>query len=127
MATILEEIQAKYPIVTDDARNIAEALAMASGTGGRGAGAIADNLNAYVLITIDANGGSGEQSFTFPAKALIVFPECTITPPEGKVFDYYCASSGGVVSDNQKIYPNTTSKVMVSSDKTYYAIWKDAE
>ena len=44
--TILEKLQEKYSPACDDARNIAEAMAMAHGTGGRGAGAIADQFPA---------------------------------------------------------------------------------
>lgn len=46
--TILEKLQAKYPNATgiNDARNIAEAVACINGTGGRGAGAIADKFPA---------------------------------------------------------------------------------
>ena len=44
--TILEKLQEKYANVTgiDDARNIAEAVGAINGTGGRGAGAIADQI-----------------------------------------------------------------------------------
>ena len=44
--TILERIQERYPGKADDARNIAEALAMAYSNGGRGAGAISDQFPA---------------------------------------------------------------------------------
>ena len=47
MATILETLQETFPDIEgiDDARNIAEALAIIGGTGSRGANAIADNIN----------------------------------------------------------------------------------
>ncbi|MBO6310040.1 MAG: hypothetical protein J6N70_14660 [Oribacterium sp.] len=46
--TILEKLQEEYSEVEgiDDARNIAEAVACINGTGGRGAGAIADKFPA---------------------------------------------------------------------------------
>ena len=44
--TILEKLQEKYPNAEgiDDARNIAEAVGAINGTGGRGANAIADQV-----------------------------------------------------------------------------------
>ena len=44
--TILEKLQEKYPNAEgiNDARNIAEAVACVSGKGGRGANAIADQI-----------------------------------------------------------------------------------
>lgn len=55
--TILEKLQEKYPKATgiNDARNIAEAVAAINGTGGRGAGAIADK---FPVITEDEEEGS---------------------------------------------------------------------
>lgn len=54
--TILEKLQDKYSSTEgiDDARNIAEAVAYINGVGGRGAGAIADQ------ISVDAEEESGE-------------------------------------------------------------------
>lgn len=48
--TILEKLKEKYPNAEgiNDARNIAEAVAAINGTGGRGANAIADQVEAVV-------------------------------------------------------------------------------
>lgn len=47
--TILEKLKGKYPNAEgiNDARNIAEAVAVINGTGGRGANAIADQIEPF--------------------------------------------------------------------------------
>ena len=59
--TILEKLQEKYSTVTgiDDARNIAEAVAAINGVGGRGAGAIADQIEISYTVSFDAGLGTG--------------------------------------------------------------------
>jgi hypothetical protein len=126
--TILEKLQEKYPNAEgiDDARNIAEAVACINETGGRGANAIADVAVKYIMITIKPNGGDGTQKFRVVKDLAIVWPSCTITPPEGKIIDYYCANNIGADSEAQKMYPGAT-KGIAGIDMVMYAIWKDAE
>ena len=120
--TILERIQEKYPGITDDARNIAEALGMAFGTGGRGSGAISDVMNSYINVTLDPNGGEGTVIVDRAVKeGYYKVPPCPFTPPEGKVFSVW----------NTSTTPGQRTKkpgdlVMVAVDFTYYAIWVDA-
>lgn len=128
MATILERIQEKYPGVADDARNIAEAVGMAFGTGGRGAGNIADNLYSNISVTFDPNDGTGT---AFSVKYIkqargYKIPECPFTPPEGKVFDYWYTNAAGGAPEIQQVRPGffLTS---FSNDKLFYAIYKDVE
>ena len=125
--TILERIQEKYPGTTDDARNIAEAVAMAFDTGGRGAGSIVDNLYHDILVTFDPNGGTGTAfSVKYIEKASgYQIPECPFTPPEGKVFDYWYTNAAGGASASQQVRPGFF-KTSFARDMLFYAIWKDA-
>ena len=126
MATILERIQERYPGQADDARNIAEAMAMVCGSGGRGAGAIADNVwNSYQIYYMINVSGS-----TVPPEYRVV-PEgwefdLTLTPesfgwtaPEGKSFAGW-GSYGGATEPIEAPFYATNSKQV-------YAIWVDAE
>ena len=128
--TILERIQEKYPGTTDDARNIAEALGMAFGTGGRGSGAIKDVLYGDFDMIFDPNGGEGE---AFSIKLVtgvtgVTFPECPFTPPEGKVFDYWCMDKNGTNRESSKFRPGfVPGTYAVDVAVTEYAIYKDAE
>lgn len=128
MATILEKLQEKYPYATADARNIAEALGMINGTGGRGSGSISDVMVKYVTVTFQPNGGSGEP-FTMKHAANgygVEFPACPFDPPEGKVFDYWCVSYEGSATENAKFRPGVANTNRINVDTTFYAIWKDA-
>lgn len=129
MATILERIQEKYPYVTADARNIAEALGMVNGTGGRGSGNIADVMNAYVNATFQPNGGTGDAfDVAYVRKgAGIKMPICPFTPPEGKTFDYWCHLESGTDEEGFKFRPGVPNMLSLGTSKTFYAIWKDAE
>lgn len=129
MATILEKIQEKYPYATADARNIAEALGMINGTGGRGSGNIADVMNAYVNITFQPNGGTGDAFDVTYVKtgSGLEMPICPFTPQEGKAFDYWCASESGSDDDAMKFRPGVPNTLTVRTPRSFYAIWKDAE
>ena len=124
--TILERIQDKYGSVCDDARNIAEALAMANYTGGRGAGAISDNI--YTIVKVyyfrgTATGGSANhtrnQSIIDPVNLSAPSEDAGWNPPYGKVFGGWSASAGGDIIDEP--FYATTSQVSL------YAVWVDAE
>lgn len=129
--TILEKLQEKYPYAEgiNDARNIAEAVGAIFSTSGRGANAIADVINDYVLITFEPNTGTGVAFSIIAVKqsAGIVFPTCPFTPPEGKQFDYWYINTDGTDKENAKYRPGKTNYVGLGADKTLYAIWKDAE
>ena len=126
--TILEKLQEKYPYVTTDARNIAEALGMINGTGGRGSGNIADVMNAYVNITFQPNGGTGDAFDVAYVKAGsgLEMPICPFTPPEGKTFDYWCASESGSVDESMQYRPGISNTLTIRAPRSFYAIWKDA-
>lgn len=130
MATILEKIQEKYPGVTDDARNIAEALGMVNGTGGRGSGNIADVMNTYVTLTFNPNEGTGQSFGMDVVKGASGFipPACPFTPPESKVFDFwYDQADASGAQDTDKMYPGQLHNSSFNADQNLYAIWKDAE
>ena len=66
-------------------------------------------------VTFDANGGSGTMpQMTVKEGEKLTLPECTFTPPEGKVFDRWIAGNPG-------------EKVDVGGDSIIRAFWKDAE
>ena len=125
--TILERIQERYTGRADDARNIAEAVGMVFGTGGRGAGAIVDVLYQDSILTFDANGGTGSMApMTFAFGSRPMFPECAFTPPEGKTFSYWNLKADG--SADNHYMPGARPNGGFSADAiTLYAIWVDAE
>ncbi|MDO4536774.1 MAG: InlB B-repeat-containing protein, partial [Coriobacteriales bacterium] len=66
-----------------------------------------------VTISFDANGGSGTMDpITVNSGESFVLPECTFTPPEGKVFNSWNLGKPG-------------STVSVPIDTTLKAWWKD--
>lgn len=66
----------------------------------------------------DANGGTGTMDpITVNEEGYYVLPDCTFTPPEGKVFDYW--DCDGLFNPGDSVYP--------SENHTYTAIWKDKE
>ena len=68
-------------------------------------------------ITFDANGGTGTmESATCNVGSQYILPECTFTPPSGKMFD--CWSVGG----SKK---TAGSKVTVPVNTTVKAQWED--
>ena len=120
--TILEKLQEKYPNATgiDDARNIAEAVACINGTGGRGAGAIADHIRKQFTISFNLNGGSGTTpaSVTKAEGLVIALPDGTgLTPVVGKeeLLGWGDAADATTYSMTHE----------VTEDATLYAIWGD--
>ena len=70
---------------------------------------------ATYTVTFDANGGSGTMpTMTVQEGEKLTLPECTFTPPEGKVFDRWIAGNPG-------------EQVDVGGDSIIRAFWKDAE
>ena len=66
-------------------------------------------------VTFDANGGSGTMpQMTVKEGEKLTLPECSFTPPEGKVFDRWIAGNPG-------------EKVDVGGDSVIRAFWKDTE
>ena len=122
--TILEKLQEKYPEAKgiNDARNIAEAVAAINGTGGRGAGAIADHIRKQFTITYSANGGTGTiDAVTVSEGMSVTLSDGTgLTAPENKEFAGWGSTSLAEEADIESPYT-------VTEDVTLYAIWKDAE
>lgn len=119
--TILERIQERYPGVADDARNIAEAMAMVCGTGGRGAGAIADNvwkiITSYFLPGDGTGAAFARQSAVINPVDLSDPPERKFTPPTGKVFAGWGLNTAPEVKIESPYYTET--------NPTFVAIWVD--
>ena len=70
-------------------------------------------------VTYHANGGSGTMANeTFEAGTKLFLPECTFTPPGGKVFK--CWSIDGIEK-------NAGSKITVNKNLQVLAIWQDSE
>ena len=70
---------------------------------------------ATYTVTFDANGGSGSMpTMTVKEGEKLTLPECTFTPPEGKVFDRWIAGKPG-------------GQVDVGGDSIIRALWKDSE
>ena len=123
MATILERIQEKYPNAEgiNDARNIAEALACLSDTGGRGANAIADHIwQTHELHYVNNGGGGASYTKVYaPITPVDLNPPENITPPEGKRF-YGWGLTGDATEAVEAPY-------YISENSALYAIWVDAE
>ena len=128
--TILEKLQEKYHNSEgiDDARNIAEALACATNSGGRGAGAIADHLGEAVLLIYNRNGATGSnRTFNHLAAAPISLLKDPCTKfgwaaPAGKIFAGWGTTSDATTPLTDPVYAKD-----LPSGATLYAIWKDAE
>ncbi len=66
------------------------------------------------IISFDANGGSGTMAdVNVAAGDKLTLPECTFTPPEGKVFDKWIAGAPG-------------DEVEITANSVITAIWKNA-
>lgn len=121
--TILERIQDKYPDVEgiNDARNIAEALACISRTGGRGANAIADHIwQTYELHYINAGGqGASYTKVYAPITPVDLDPPESILPPEGKHF-YGWGLTGDATEAVEPPY-------YITKNSALYALWVDNE
>lgn len=119
--TILEKLQEKYPNVEgiDDARNIAEAVACINGTGGRGAGAIADHIWPLYTLTYDANGGTGtiDPVTAAPIVEITLNDGSDLTAPENKMF-----AGWGTTNDATEA---VEGPIKIDEDTTLYAIWQD--
>ena len=73
-----------------------------------------------VLISIDANGGTGVMSAFYTTKNIAcTLPVCSFTAPEGKVFDKWAIGSA---DSSVKIEAN--KYYAFSADTTIYATWK---
>ena len=124
MATILEKLQEKYPNAKgiDDARNIAEAVAAINGVGGRGAGAIADQIEISYTVSFDAGLGTGSiDSMTGTRITPIALPDGSdLTAPEGYEF-------AGWATESDATKPDVTSPYTPTEDITLYAIYTEIE
>lgn len=122
MNTILDKLVEKYPEVEgiNDARNIAEALAMINGVGGRGAGAIADQIEISYTVSFDAGDGTGTiESMTGTYITPITLPDGSdLTPPTDKVF-------AGWATTDDATEPNVRSPYTPAADVTLYAVYVD--
>ena len=122
--TILEKLQDKYSSVAgiDDARNIAEAVGYINGTGGRGAGAIADQIEISYTVSFDAGLGTGSiDSMTGTYITPITLPDGSdLTAPE----DYEFA---GWATESDATEPDVTSPYTPTEDITLYAIYTEIE
>lgn len=120
--TILEQIRAKYPDAEgiNEARNIAEAMACVNGTGGRGAGNIADHTWPLYTLTFNLNGGSGTADpITAAPITPVTIPGGTgLTPAAGKE-----AFLGWGLEDDATEF--VTGTMLLAEDTTLYAIWGD--
>lgn len=127
--TILEKLQEMYPYYDgiNDARNIAEAVACVSFSGGRGAGAIADHLGELESVPYNRNGATGGDVFL---KHLVGAPfklyndPCTDfnwTAPEGKIFAGWGVDEHATTPLTNPVYAKDLPR------HALYAIWKDAE
>ena len=73
----------------------------------------------YHSVTFNVNGGTGEQDndgSLIPDGSSFELPECTLTAPEGKEFDYWEVDGGTY---------NPGDFITMDSDKTIKAVWKD--
>ena len=131
--TILEKLQEKYPyaIGIKDARNIAEAVACISNSGGRGAGAIADHLGELEKASYRRNGATGGNDnilidHLVGAPINLYKDPCTKfywTAPEGKIFAGWGATDDATTPLTNPVY----AKDLPRRTALLYAIWKDAE
>ena len=127
--TILEKLQEQYPGAPGikDARNIAEAVACISSSGGRGAGAIADHLGELESVPYKRSGATGNDIYIkrlAGAQINLYNDPCTIfnwTAPEGKIFAGWSARPNETTPLTDPVYMKDLPL------QALYAIWKDAE
>ena len=73
----------------------------------------------FCTVTFDPNGGSGEMEPVYVEKgSTYTLPDCTFTPPSGKVFDRWAV--------NGTISFGTITAITVKEDTVLEAIWKNA-
>ena len=122
MNTILDKLVDKYPNATgiNDARNIAEAVAAINGVGGRGANAIADQIEISYTVSFDAGLGSGTiDSMVGTYLTPITLPDGTdLTPPSDTEFV-------GWATESDATEPDVTSPYTPTADITLYAVYAD--
>lgn len=121
--SILDRLVEKYPNAEgiNDARNIAEAVACINGVGGRGAGAIADQIAIQVTLTYDVNGGTGSiDPVTVPKGTAVMLNNGSglTSPSLDKVFNGWAITS---TADTASV--SLAEPYIVSEDVTLYAVW----
>lgn len=136
MATILEKLQEQYPTAPgiDDARNIAEAMACITRTGGRGTGSIADTIKDHYTIKYDPNGLEGEPVVkTHPfVNGVCTYDFLAIDQVPWEIPDGKTIVWGAAPNATTGINPGQHSTRYLYSDSTVvrfitlYAILKDA-
>ena len=122
--SILDKLVEKYPNAEgiNDARNIAEAVAAINGVGGRGANAIADQIEISYTVSFDAGLGTGSiDSMTGTYITPITLPDGSdLTAPEGYEF-------AGWATESDATEPDVTSPYTPTEDITLYAIYTEIE
>ena len=120
--SILDKLVEKYPDAPgiNDARNIAEAVACINGTGGRGANAIADQIEVSYTVSFDAGDGTGTiDSMIGTYVTPITLPDGSdLTPPTDKIFSGWANAADATE-------PNVTSPYTPTADITLYAMYED--
>lgn len=121
--TILDEIIKRANGASDDAINIADALAKEWGVEKVCGEPIATVMNAIrtkVVIKFDANGGTGDiPDFVAVNHEIVPLPDGSeLTAPEGKVFSGWATSDSALVAD-------VTVPYTPEDDATLYAFWED--
>ena len=113
-----------WDVLTLDNRDVKE-VTYKYDTGNARIGKVAFTLKTevpakYITISFDPNGGTGTMKpMRVKAGVGYTLPECTFTPPEGKEFAGWLASTG-------KIFPAGTLSYYYH-DATFKATWKDKE
>ena len=76
-----------------------------------------------ILISVDANSGSGTMSAFYTTRNIpCTLPVCSITAPEGMVFDKWAIGSA-----DSEIKVEAGSPYIFNADTTIYATWKFKE
>lgn len=125
--TILEKLQAKYASIQGiaDARNIAEAVAVINGVGGRGANAIADQIYPFYTIHFDANSPHASSYLEdvvcrdgagVSLPGLDAIQEESLVVPSGQRLAGWSLASDSTVTVSDPYYP--------SEDTTLYAVYE---
>lgn len=88
----------------------------------------AQYANAYTLLTLNANGGTGTMTDAekYYTDEVITVPESTFTPPAGKVFSKWNTLANGTGTDYDPEAEITVTSGMIGAATNLYAIWVDA-
>lgn len=88
----------------------------------------AQYADSHTLLVFDANTGTGTMSDTtkYYEDDVITVPECTLTPPESKVFSKWNTAAAGTGTDYAPDDEITVTSGMIGAATTLYAIWTDA-